>query len=53
MGDKIPAEDTSVRACAADLRPLTPKQRVYCSDACKQLVRLWRLKTSLAAKVRS
>lgn len=38
-----------VRVCAADLRPLTPKQRVYCSDACKQLVRLWRIKAALKA----
>lgn len=39
-----------VRACANDLVPLAPKQRVYCSDPCKQLVRLWRLKTSLPVK---
>jgi hypothetical protein len=41
-----------VRVCANDCKPLTPKQRVYCSDACKQLVRLWRLKMSLVTAVR-
>jgi hypothetical protein len=39
-----------VRACAACLAPLPPKQRVYCAGGvCKQLVRLYRLKASLAA----
>jgi len=53
MGERLPADEKPVRACAADLKPLTPKQRVYCSDACKQLVRLWRLKMSIATTVRS
>jgi hypothetical protein len=40
-----------VRVCACCLAPLPPKQRVYCAGgACKQLVRLYRLKTSLAVR---
>ena len=41
----VPVE--TIRECANDLKPLTPRQRVYCSDACKQIVRLWRLRMSL------
>jgi hypothetical protein len=42
-----------VRVCANCMAPLPPKQRVYCAGgACKQLVRLWRLKMSLATSVR-
>lgn len=39
-----------VRECANDLKPLKPGQRVYCSDTCKQIVRLWRIKMALTVK---
>jgi hypothetical protein len=39
--------DEVVRVCAADLRPLAPGQRVYCSRECRKAVRRWRLKAEV------